>query len=171
VCSSDLLIFAAGLQVHRLLDVRAAMRLEVSGHAASIAPGQFLPAVELLDLDGGRTRLPELFTDRCGVVAFYSAACPYCRELAAQHTFRGGLKGVSVVWVSVPDHTAHALAFVLEFRLPGPTYVLGSWEDTRALGVGGTPRIVAVGQGARLLSIVSRSAPDIPESCLRGREP
>jgi hypothetical protein len=165
-----LLGVTAVLQAYRLISVRATAGSDQVEGPASIEPGQILPSTELLSLHAGSKRLPELFGERCGIVVFYSASCPYCRELATQGAFRGSLRGIPIVWVSTPDRVAHAVDFVREFRLPGPAFMLRSWVDARAMGIVGTPRIMAIGPNARFLAAVSRRTLSLPESCMSGGE-
>ena len=115
----------------------------------SMAAGESVPEVDLVNLEGGKGELRELMAEG-GVLAFLTTTCPYCREtlpiwseLAAMYEDRG----VPFVWVSLHDQ-ALTEAYAREQGLERPMWLTADPDAVPELRVDAVPFTVLVGPGS-----------------------
>lgn len=115
----------------------------------SMAAGESVPEVEMLDLAGNRATLRSL-VERGGVLAFLTTTCPYCRQTlpdwnALAERYRS--RGVPFVGVSLHD-AALTASYVQEQGIDWPMWVVADPWAVSELRVASVPFTVLVEPGA-----------------------
>jgi peroxiredoxin len=122
--------------------------------SVSLAPGDRIPDVGLVDLSGEEAMLHGLL-DAGGVVAFLTTSCKWCeRSLDHWDLLAEGLRAEGIAFSGISLDPLHASQrYADEHSIQWPLWVLGDQEDRAKIDIASVPQTILIGEGGIVVRI------------------
>ncbi|MGH9371268.1 MAG: TlpA family protein disulfide reductase [Vicinamibacterales bacterium] len=122
--------------------------------AGLLAPGMYVPRLELMSLDGSSATIGESVTGAHEILFLYNTTCPFCRAIMPvwkQVADRALNAGSSVHGLSV-DGVAETARYSREHELNFPTLILATDRTRALLGARAVPQTLVIDPEGRVVA-------------------